>query len=308
LNIKDRFRELNNPLGVHPINWCNDDFRDLGGDTPLETCFRQMREAGYVGTEVGHKYPQSVDELSPLLKHNQLRLIGGWHSTYLASDDYEEERLRFIKYLHFLKQMNASVVIVAECTHSIHGDESTPLKFGSEVDDLTPELWERVYSGLEKLSKLAADEGLPLVYHHHMGTVVQSEASLHDLMANTHNLNLLFDTGHLKFAGIEPQAILERYADRIAHVHLKNVRPGIVRQVRQEGLSFGQAVRAGVFTVPGDESEGERAVDYPGILAGLAKQGYKGWLVIEAEQDPAKADPLVYALRARQYLREITGL
>jgi inosose dehydratase len=308
LNIKDRFRELNNPFGVHPINWSNDDFRDLGGNTPLETCFRQMHEAGYVGTEVGHKYPKDVDELGPLMKQNQLRLIGGWHSTFLATKEYDEEQQHFEKYLHFLKSMNASVVIVAECSYAIHSDESAPLKFEPEGIGLTTEEWERVYNGLEKLSRLAADEGIPLVYHHHMGTVVQSEESLHALLENVSDLNLLFDTGHLKFAGIEPSDILERHADRIAHVHLKNVRPEIVRKVREEGLSFGQAVRAGVFTVPGDESKYEPAVDYPELLAGLAERGYKGWYVVEAEQDPAKADPLVYALKSRHYLRHITGL
>lgn len=161
---------------------------------------------------------------------------------------------------------------------------------------------------MDKLSELAALEGLPVVYHHHMGTVVQSESSLDALIAHTHKLKLLFDTGHLKFAGIEPEEILQRHANRIAHVHLKNVRPDIVRKVRAERLSFGQAVRAGVFTVPGDESKDEPAVDYPVLLAGLAEQGYKGWFVVEAEQDPVKADPLIYALKARQYLCEITGL
>lgn len=308
MNIKDRFRELNNPLGVHPINWSNDDFRDLGGDTPLATCFQQMHEAGYAGTEVGHKYPRAVDELGPLMKRHQLRLIGGWHSTFLATNDYAVEELNFLEYLGFLKAMNASVVIVAECSKAIHGDESTPLKFGSEIIDLTSEQWERVYAGLEKLSRLADGEGLPLVYHHHMGTVVQSESSLDALLENVGNLDLLFDTGHLKFAGIEPAAIFNRHADRIAHVHLKNVRPAIVRKVGEEGLSFGQAVRAGVFTVPGDESKDEPAVDYPTLLTGLAEQGYKGWYVVEAEQDPVKADPLVYALKARQYIRHLTGL
>lgn len=267
-----------------------------------------MREAGYAGTEVGHKYPRHVDELRPLMKQFQLRLIGGWHSTYLATKAFEEELNRFKEYLHFLKQMNASVIIVAECSNAIHGDESAPLKFGSEIIDLPPKNWERVYQGLDKLSELAEVEGLPLVYHHHMGTVVQSEASLDALMANTPRLNLLFDTGHLKFAGIEPEAVLKRHSDRIVHVHLKNVRPEIVRKVREEDLSFGQAVRAGVFTVPGDEAKGEPAVDYPPLLTGLAERGYKGWYVVEAEQDPAIADPLDYALKARQFIRQLTGL
>lgn len=308
MNTKERFQELNNPLGVHPINWSNDDFQDLGGDTPLETCFQQMHAAGYSGTEVGNKYPQDPDTLRPLMDSFQLKLIGGWHSTYLADKEYAEEEERFLEYLKFLKSMKASVVILAECSNAIHGDESQPIKFGPEMIELTEEQWSRVYEGLDKLSELAASEGLPAVYHHHMGTAVQSESALDALMANTQKLNLLFDTGHLAFAGIDPGSILERYIDRIAHVHLKNIRPSIVERVREEELSFGQAVRAGVFTVPGDETEGEPGVNYPPLLDRLAGYAYKGWYVVEAEQDPEKADPQECALKARNYLRKTTGL
>jgi inosose dehydratase len=304
--MHDKFQELKNPLGVHPINWSNDDFKDLGGNTPLETCFKEMHEAGYAGTEVGNKYPRDPALLKPLMDRHQLRLIGGWHSTYLAGKAYEEEEQHLLEYLHFLKSMNASVVILAECSNAIHGDESAPLKFGSDSIDLSQDQWQRVYDGLDKLSELAANEGIPAVYHHHMGTVVQSESSLDALMANTSQLNLLFDTGHLAFAGLEPATILDKYIDRIAHVHLKNVRPSIVREVRDRGLSFGQAVRAGVYTVPGDKAEG--GVNYEPLLARLADHGYQGWFVIEAEQDPEKAAPKAYATTARTYLRQTTGL
>lgn len=308
MNLKDRFQELNNPLGVHPINWSNDDFKDLGGDIPLETCFREMQEAGYAGTEVGNKYPRDVSELSGLMNKYQLRLIGGWHSTYLAEADYAEEEKSFLEYLRFLKAMDASVLIVAECSQAVHGDESAPLRFGADVINLSNEQWERVYAGMDKLARIGAEAGLPVVYHHHMGTVVQSEESLDALMAHTNDLNLLFDTGHLAFAGIKPKTILDRYKDRIAHVHLKNIRPEIVRRVMEEGLSFGQAVRAGVYTVPGDENPRDPGVDYPPLLDELSKHGYSGWYVIEAEQDPTKANPKQYASIARNYIRELTGL
>lgn len=303
--MRDQFQDLKNPLGVHPINWSNDDFQDLGGHIPLETCFAEMQAAGYEGTEVGNKYPKNPDELRPLMEYNQLRLIGGWHSTYLGEKTYEEEERNFLSYLNFLKAMDASVVILAECSRAIHGDENQPLRFGDDLIDLREEQWQNVYVGLDRLSELAAEAGIPAVYHHHMGTVVQSEAALDWLMAHTRKLNLLFDTGHLAFAGIDPATVLDKYIDRIAHVHLKNVRPRIVRQVREEGLSFGQAVRAGVYTVPGDPEGG---VDYPPLLQRLAEQGYTGWYVIEAEQDPDKANPKEYASLARSYLRETTGL
>lgn len=303
--MRDKFRELQNPLGVHPINWSNDDFQDLGGHIPLESCFADMQEAGYTGTEVGNKYSKNPDELRPLMDAHHLRLVGGWHSTYFGENPYKEEEASFLKYLNFLKAMNASVVILAECSNAIHGDEAQPLKFGDDLIDLSGEQWQRVYQGLDRLSELAADAGIPAVYHHHMGTVVQSEAALDGLMANTSKLNLLFDTGHLAFAGIDPARVQEKYIDRIAHVHLKNVRPNIVQQVREERLSFGQAVRAGVYTVPGDPEGG---VDYPPLLERLADHGYTGWFVIEAEQDPEKANPKEYASMARSYLKDKTGL
>ena len=303
--MHDRFQELKNPLGVHPINWSNDDFQDLGGHIPLESCFADMQAAGYAGTEVGNKYPKNPDELRPLMDHNQLRLIGGWHSTYFGNKSYEEEEASFLEYLNFLKAMDASVVILAECSQAIHGDESQPLRFGDDLIDLSAEQWQRVYQGLDRLSELAAEAGIPAVYHHHMGTVVQSEAALDGLMANTNKLNLLFDTGHLAFAGIDPSNVLDKYIDRIAHVHLKNVRPTVVQQVKDEGLSFGQAVRAGVYTVPGDPEGG---VDYPPLLERLAEHSYNGWFVIEAEQDPEKANPKEYASMARKYIKQTTGL
>lgn len=303
--MHDRYQELKNPLGVHPINWSNDDFQDLGGHIPLESCFADMQAAGYAGTEVGNKYPKNPDELRPLMDQHQLRLIGGWHSTYFGEKSYEEEEASFLTYLNFLKAMDASVVILAECTNAIHGDESQPLRFGDELINLSEEQWRLVYQGLDRLSELAAEVGIPAVYHHHMGTVVQSADALDGLIANTSKLNLLFDTGHLAFAGIDPASVLEKYIDRIAHVHLKNVRPNIVQQVRENGLSFGQAVRAGVYTVPGDSEGG---VDYPPLLERLAEHGYKGWFVIEAEQDPEKANPIKYASMARSYLKETTGL
>ncbi|MDG2168344.1 MAG: myo-inosose-2 dehydratase [Opitutales bacterium] len=301
----EKFRELKNPLGIHPINWSNDDFQDLGGDIPLEACFADMQAAGFDGTEVGNKYPKNPDDLRPIMDAHQLRLVGGWHSTYFGDNSYEEEEASFLSYLNFLKAMDASVVILAECSNAIHGDESQPLRFEGDLINLTDAQWKNVYEGLDRLSELAAESGIPAVYHHHMGTVVQSEAALDQLMANTSKLKLLFDTGHLAFAGIDPATVLEKYIERVGHVHLKNVRPSIVQRVRDENLSFGQAVREGVYTVPGDP---EGAVDYPPLLERLADHDYADWFVIEAEQDPEKANPKEYASMARSYLRKTIGI
>jgi inosose dehydratase len=115
-------------------------------------------------------------------------------------------------------------------------------------------------------------------------------------------VHLLLDTGHLAFAGDDPVAAARDHAHRIKHVHLKDIRPQVVSKVREEDLSFQTGIEEGVFTVPGDG-----ALDFVPVLEALGAANYKGWLVVEAEQDPAKANPLEYAIKARTYLRKVLG-
>jgi inosose dehydratase len=290
---------------MNPIAWSNDDFRDLGGDISLQQCLDEMREAGFAGTELGHKFPNSESELNEVLQSNRLRLVSGWHSTFLATQDFEPELIRFKQHLKLLKACGSDVVIVAECSRCIHSDPNSPLDFAAGFPSLSRSQWSKVYSGLTALIDWSTAEGMRLVYHHHMGTVVQRRDELEKLLQKVPSLSLLYDTGHLSFAGIEPLTILKAYAPRIGHIHLKNVRPQIVRSAQAGGWSFERAVRAGVFTVPGDP---EGSVDFPKVFSGLASANYKGWLVIEAEQDPAKAVPLHYARLGRDYIRAETGL
>jgi inosose dehydratase len=291
-------------VGANPIIWSNDDFHDLAGDVPLDVILREMRAAGFAGSELGHAYPRSAGPLGAALDRHQLKLVSGWHSTYLAANDYAAEEKNFLAHLALLKALGATVVIVAECTRCVHGNKDAALGFGdNDRPRLTEVEWSRLCAGLAKFAALCAGEGMKLVYHHHMGTVIQSEAELDRLLADVPALHLLFDPGHLAFAGIDPLEVARRHGARIAHVHLKSVRREVVEQVRREGWSFYRAVRDGVFTIPGDG-----LVDFPALFAVLAVHYYRGWLVVEAEEDPVKVAALPKARLAREYVRTHAGV
>lgn len=291
-------------VGANPIIWSNDDFHDLGGDVSLEVILREMRAAGFDGSELGHAYPRSAGPLGEALGRHQLKLVSGWHSTYLASREYAVEETAFKAHLALLCSLGASVAIVAECTRSIHGERDTPLGFGDHDRPCLAEAeWTRLCAGLEKFTALAAAAGVRLVYHHHVGTVIQTGAELDRVLAGVPAMQLLFDPGHLAFAGVDPLAAARRHGARIAHVHLKSVRREIVERVRRERWSFYCAVREGVFTIPGDGD-----VDFSSLFAELAKHRYRGWLVVEAEEDPARVPALPKARKAREYVRNHAGV
>lgn len=291
-------------VGANPIIWSNDDFPELNGDLPLDAILRDMRAAGYAGSELGHAYPRNGAALGAALGRHQLRLVSGWHSTYLATRPLEAETASFQQHLDLLKGLGANVVIVAECSHCLHGDRHAPLGYGdADRPRLSEAEWLQVVAGLRQFAALTAAAGLQLVYHHHMGTVIQTEAELHRLLGAVPELRLLLDPGHLSFAGIDPVAVTQRHAKRIAHVHLKSTRPDVIARARRERWSFCRAVTEGVFTIPGDGS-----VDFPAIFRLLAAANYRGWLVVEAEEDPFKAPPLPKARAAREYVRAYAGV
>ena len=294
---------LNVQIAAQPIIWSNDDFHDLGGETSLETCLGEMREAGYAGTELGHKFPKDATVLKSILSKFGLQLVSGWHSSYLAEAPLPQERESFRQHLSFLKQMGSPVVIVAECTRRNYNDPYNNLSWSHSVDFFSKDEWERIFAGMDEFAQMAEDQGMSLVYHHHMGTGIQNLGQIDRLMSGTRKLQLLGDTGHLAFAGEDPLAVFKTYMSRIRHVHLKNVRPQVVDQARKEKWSFERAVFQGVFTVPGDAG-----IDYRPIFELLRASDYKGWLVVEAEQDPKKANPFQYATMARNYLRQELGV
>jgi inosose dehydratase len=291
-------------VGANPIIWSNDDFDDLAYDVPLDTILAEMRLAGFAGSELGHAYPRTPGPLAAALAPHGLALVSGWHSTHVASRPLTEEEKSFRAHLNLLKTLGSRVVIVAECTRCIHGNRDAALGFGDKLAPrLTEPEWPKLVAGMKHLAAVAASEGMKVVYHHHMGTVIQAEADLERLLSDVPELSLLLDAGHLAFAGIDPVAVAQRHAARIAHVHLKSVRPEVAARVKTEGWSFHRAVANGVFTVAGDG-----CVDYPAIFRILAGVDYRGWLVVEAEEDPVKVPALPKARAARDYVRAQTGV
>ncbi|MEI6465318.1 MAG: myo-inosose-2 dehydratase [Verrucomicrobiota bacterium] len=290
-------------VGANPIIWSNDDFNELAGDVPLDTILSEMRAAGYAGSELGHAYPRTPAALAEPLARHHLRLVSGWHSTYLAARDLAAEEASFRSHLSLLKTLGARVAIVAECTRCLHGTREAALGFGAApAPQLDNGEWTRLVAGMKRLAAIAADEETKIVYHHHMGTVIQGEADLERLLAAVPEISLLLDPGHLAFAGIDPVAVAQRHATRIGHVHLKSVRPAIAERVHREGWSFCRAVSEGVFTIPGDG-----CVDFPAIFRILSAADYRGWLVAEAEEDPVKVPALPKARAAREYVRREAG-
>ena len=269
-------------LGTNPIAWSNDDLRELGGATPLATCLSEARQAGFAGIELGHKFPRDFTQLRPILDRHGLALVSGWYSSALLERDAAAEMTALRPHLSLLQAMDCDVLILAETSNAIHGDRSVPLSRRPILYD-----WSLWADRLSALNDLVRAEGLRIAYHHHMGTIVQSEADI-DAMMRQSNVSLLLDTGHATFGGADPVALAKRYRDRIVHVHCKDVRPDLMAESRRQDWSFLDSVVAGVFTVPGDG-----CVDFAAVLAELPD--YQGWLVVEAEQDPEKAHPLTYA-------------
>ncbi|MDE2516096.1 MAG: myo-inosose-2 dehydratase [Rhodospirillales bacterium] len=280
-------------LGVNPIGWSNDDMRELGGDTPLETCLAEARQAGFSGVELGHKFPREAGALKAALAPFGLACVSGWHSAALLERDAAAELAALRPHLDLLRAMGSSVLVFAETSHAIHGDLARPL---SARPVLAADRWAAFGARMTALAEATLREGVRLVYHHHMGTVVQSEADIDALMAHTGAaVHLLLDTGHATWGGADPAVLAARYRARISHVHAKDVRPAVMARAKAEDWSFLRSVLAGVYTVPGDGM-----IEYPAVFRALP--GYAGWVVIEAEQDPAKAHPLTYATMGRANL------
>lgn len=291
-------------LGIAPIAWTNDDMPDLGKENTFEQCVSEMALAGFTGSEVGNKYPKDPEVLKKALELRGVEICNQWFSSFLITKPFEEVEKEFRAQLTFLKAMGAKVIGASEQSYSVQGQMDTPV-FGHKYE-MNDEEWDTFCTGMNKLGKIAKEEyGIALTFHHHMGTVVQSLAEVDRMMENTdpEYVSLLFDTGHFTYCGEDPLEVVKKYVHRIKHVHLKDIRPEVVEQVKKENMSFLAGVRAGAFTIPGDG-----CINYDPIFKVLEDAGYEGYMVVEAEQDPAKANPFEYAKMGREYITAHTGL
>ncbi len=291
-------------LGVTPTLWWNDDFLDMDTGITFGQAVSEMALAGFEGCSVGHKYPTDVAVLTQELDRRGLRVSEPWTSTYFTINAMHDKTVAdFHRSLDFIRAMRGTDVVVAELGRTSHTQPVALVPNRAVLDDAQ---WDALAAGLNELGTIARDAGMRLCYHHHMGTGVQTRDDVDRLMATTDPgvVHLLLDTGHIHFAGGDPLSLAEAYAERISHVHLKNIRQGVMDEALANGYSFEEAIKHGVFTVPGDP---EGCLDFEPILRVLAQRGYRGWLVVEAEQDPDKANPLDHARMARDYLREVLG-
>lgn len=291
-------------LGIAPIAWTNDDLPDLGKENTFEQCVSEMALAGFTGSEVGNKYPRDPRILKKALELRGLEICNQWFSSFLLTKPFEEVEKEFRAQLDFLKAMGAKIIGASKQSYSVQGQQDTPV-FGHKYV-MNDQEWERFCEGMNRLGKIALEEyGIHLTFHHHMGTVVQNPDEVERMMAHTDPkyVSLLYDTGHFAYCGADPLEMVKKYADRIRHVHLKDIRREVVEKVRRENLSFLEGVRQGAFTIPGDG-----CIDFEPIFQVLEENSYEGYMLVEAEQDPAKADPLEYAIRARKFIAEKTGL
>lgn len=289
-------------LGVAPIAWTNDDLPELGKENTFEQCISEMALAGYTGTEIGNKYPKDPETLKQFLEPRGLEVASAWFSAFLTTEPYENTFEKFKEHRDFLWNMGAKVIVVSEQGHSIQGRN---LPIFEEKPKFTDQEWDLLTKGLEKLGDLAHERDMEIVYHHHMGTGVQTTDEIERLMENTdpEKVSLLFDTGHLVYSGEEPLGIFEKYHHRIKHIHFKDIRKDVMNEVKNEQDSFLTGVKKGAFTVPGDGM-----VDFTPIWKAIEQSGYEGWIVVEAEQDPSLANPFIYAKQAREYIKNITNL
>lgn len=284
-------------LGIAPIGWSNDDLPELGGDITLEQCLREARQAGYSGVEKGGKFPMDPKVLKPIMAEHGLALVSGWFSGRLLETTIEEEKSRIKEQLALYQALACPVMVYAETVGTVQGQIDTPV---SQRPKLEPDQIKRYGEKLTRFAEFLETEHCPMTFHHHMGTVIETEEEVDILMEHTDKaVGLLLDTGHLTFAGGDVTGTTERWGHRINHVHTKDIRADVLKKLKNEDWSFLKGVLQGVFTVPGDGS-----IDFGAFMKSLKTIDYAGWVVVEAEQDPKKANPLKMAETGMAALRE----
>ena len=283
-------------LGIAPIAWWNDDLAELSDDVSLDECLRQAAEAGLSGMETGRRFPMDMAQLGPILARHGISVCGGWFSGMLLDGDIEAEKDRIAAQHAFFVAAGAPCIVYGEVARSVQGERNTPLSRKPVISEGEMAAYGRKVSDFADWS---AKQGMPIAYHHHMAAVVETEAEL-DLFMKHSSVPLLFDAGHMAFAGGDNLRVIENHHSRIAHVHTKDIRRDVTDGLDRTRESFLDAVIKGAFTVPGDGS-----LDFEAIVRALAQKGYEGWFVIEAEQDPKVSPPLEMAIKGRAELKRV---
>lgn len=290
-------------LAIAPIGWSNDDDTTLGEDISFEQCINEINEAGFEGTEIGSKFPNDASTLNNALAPLSLKISSAWFSSFFTDPTrYHETIENFMARMSFFRAVNAEVINVCECHHSIQ-QTNQPI-FSDNKPRFSHDEWQRLIDGLHDIGRIAYDFDIKLSYHFHLGTGVQNIDEIDYLMQHTSPdlLGLLLDTGHAYAAGLPPTELIDAYGSRINQVHLKDIRLPVLKKLRQTNVSFMDAVKQGLFTVPGDGN-----IDFSALFKKLTDSQYEGWWVVEAEQDPGIANPLTYARKAREHIKSITG-
>ncbi|MDQ6619527.1 MAG: myo-inosose-2 dehydratase [Pseudomonadota bacterium] len=283
-------------IGINPISWSNDDLPSLGGETPLDVALSEGRAIGYEGFELGNKFPRESKALAAVLAAHELSLVSGWYSGRLAARTVVEEIGAASAHLRLLAENGATVMVYGEVADTVQG---APMPLYKRPRWVTRDAWQRYAERVNEFARHTLHHGVRLAYHHHMGAYVQAPEDVDTLMELTHeDVGLLFDSGHMTFAGGDALAMLRKHVARVCHVHCKDVRPNVLALARNRQWSFLEAVINGAFTVPGDG-----CIDFHALLAILRAHGYRGWLVVEAEQDPAVAPSFAFAQRGYRHLR-----
>jgi len=286
-------------IGISPIAWQNDDLPDLTAAYSMEQALEESREIGYTGVERGQRMPKDTDGLKAYLDKYDISLCGGWCSGSTLVNDFDDEVAAIMAQVQQFKALNAPCIVYAECSNTIQGDQGVPV---NDRPTLSRDEVRAYAVKLSEVAKWSTDQGMPFAYHHHMGSIIESEDDVNWLMeySDPSALKLCFDTGHLLFGGGDVLATLDRWGDRVHHVHFKDIRPDVVKDVRDNRRSFLDAVIGGAFTVPGDG-----CIDFHAVGKALKGMNYSGWIVVEAEQDPAKAPPKEYSQMGFDHIKDV---
>lgn len=285
-------------IGINPISWMNDDMPSLGGETPVETALAEGAAIGYRGFELGNKFPKEAGALRKLLAPYGLECVSGWYSGRLAHRSVEEEIEAVGPHLRLLSESGCKVMVYGEVADAIQGE---PVPLYKRPRFVRSAQWDVYAARLNEFARHTLKHGVRLAYHHHMGAYVETADDIEQLMSRTgEEVGLLFDTGHITFAGSDALQVLKKHVHRVCHVHCKDVRTDVVRRARNGQWSFLHSVLNGAFTVPGDG-----AVAFKPLLEALHQHGYRGWLVVEAEQDPAVAPSRQYAALGHDHLASL---